>query len=285
MKQTLATRKARTLAPFLFVAIVLLCPNPPAALAAPARQGQIHTVQPGETLSSIAARYGVSLSAIMQANGISNANVIYVGQRLTIPAGGSGTDQSRAATNGSRSDYSSGSAGICDTYTVRLGDNLSTIALRYGVTVESIRQANGLWGSFIWPRLTLKIPCSATYLPSLERNPVYQPTPYEEDCPLTADRYQVRSGDTLARIARRCGVSAQAIREMNGLRSDTIYIGQWLTIRGPGRATAMPTSHYAPPPIPTFTPTPTWVWPEVTPTATPTPARSDFEVFPTPQGW
>ncbi|MDH7484980.1 MAG: LysM peptidoglycan-binding domain-containing protein [Anaerolineae bacterium] len=282
MKQTSATRRARALTVFLFVAVNLLFPL--TTLAAPARQGQIHTVQPGETLSSIAARYGVSLSAIMQANGISNANVIYVGQRLTIPAGSSGTVQTHAATttSGSSSGYGSDSAEICDKYTVRFRDSLSMIAGRYNVTVESIRQANGPLGSFIWPGLTLNIPCSATYLHSPERNPVYQPTPYEDDCPSTADRYQVRSGDTLARIARRCGVSPQAIREMNGLRSDTIYVGQWLIIRGPGRATATPTSYYVPTPTPTFTPTPAWAG--VTPTATPTAALSGWEVFPTPQG-
>jgi LysM repeat protein len=46
-----------------------------------------HVVQPGETLSSIAARYGVSIAAIAEANNLTNVNLIWVGLRLVIPAG------------------------------------------------------------------------------------------------------------------------------------------------------------------------------------------------------
>jgi LysM repeat protein len=49
-----------------------------------------HVVQRGETLSSIARRYGTSVSAIVAANGLRNANLIWVGQRLRIPAKSSG---------------------------------------------------------------------------------------------------------------------------------------------------------------------------------------------------
>jgi len=45
-----------------------------------------HTVAKGQTLSSIAAKYGVSVAAIADANGIENPNMIRTGQRLTIPA-------------------------------------------------------------------------------------------------------------------------------------------------------------------------------------------------------
>jgi LysM repeat protein len=47
--------------------------------------GVVHVVQPGETLTQISLRYGVSVYAIAQANGIANPNYIYVGQRLFIP--------------------------------------------------------------------------------------------------------------------------------------------------------------------------------------------------------
>lgn len=46
---------------------------------------RIHRVQPGESLASIARRYGVSLAALAQANGLSNPNRIVVGQVLVIP--------------------------------------------------------------------------------------------------------------------------------------------------------------------------------------------------------
>lgn len=57
--------------------------TPPASAAA---SPLIHVVAPGENLTSIAARYGVSVQAIAAANGISDPNTIYTGQRLVIPA-------------------------------------------------------------------------------------------------------------------------------------------------------------------------------------------------------
>lgn len=55
-------------------------PQPPAT--------QTHVVQPGDTLSRIAARYGTTVQAIAQANNIVNVNLIFVGQVLTIPGSG-----------------------------------------------------------------------------------------------------------------------------------------------------------------------------------------------------
>jgi LysM repeat protein len=61
--------------------IIPVCPPPPGGPGG----GMVHIVRPGETLTMIAARYGVSMWAIASANGLSNINYIYVGQRLTIP--------------------------------------------------------------------------------------------------------------------------------------------------------------------------------------------------------
>ncbi len=59
-----------------------------ATTAAPTNTGT-YTVQPGDTLSAIAARFGSSVQAIAAANGIANPNLIFVGQALTIPSGAS----------------------------------------------------------------------------------------------------------------------------------------------------------------------------------------------------
>jgi hypothetical protein len=74
--------------------------------------GFVHVVQRGETLTMIAARYGVSTSAIAQANGLYNVNYIYVGQRLVIPgasSGSSGSTSGGSTSSGSwRGEYYSG---------------------------------------------------------------------------------------------------------------------------------------------------------------------------------
>lgn len=75
----------------LLAAVVILAGNlvlPARAQAAPGSGGTVHIVRRGETLTQIARRYGVSIRALAAANGISNVNRIYVGQRLVIPTAG-----------------------------------------------------------------------------------------------------------------------------------------------------------------------------------------------------
>ena len=96
-----------------------------------------YTVRSGDTLSSIASKFGTSYQALASLNGISNPNLIYVGQVLSI--------------NGSAN---TGSV----YYTVRVGDNLSAIASRYGTSHQSIAALNGLANpNLIYAGQTLKI--------------------------------------------------------------------------------------------------------------------------------
>ncbi|MCO4564809.1 LysM domain protein [Streptococcus infantarius subsp. infantarius] len=96
-----------------------------------------YTVRYGDTLSSIASKFGTSYQALASLNGLSNPNLIYVGQVLRV--------------NGS---VNTGSA----YYTVRAGDNLSAIASRYGTSYQSIVALNGLANpNLIYAGQTLKI--------------------------------------------------------------------------------------------------------------------------------
>lgn len=96
-----------------------------------------YTVRSGDTLSSIAAKFGTNYQALASLNGISNPNLIYAGQVLRV--------------NGSAS---TGSV----YYTVRAGDNLSAIASRYGTSYQSIAALNGLANpNLIYAGQTLKI--------------------------------------------------------------------------------------------------------------------------------
>lgn len=96
-----------------------------------------YTVRSGDTLSSIAAKFGTNYQTLASLNGISNPNLIYVGQALRV--------------NGSAN---AGSV----YYTVRAGDNLSAIASRYGTSYQSIAALNGLANpNLIFAGQTLKI--------------------------------------------------------------------------------------------------------------------------------
>lgn len=84
-----------------------------------------YTVQPGDTLSAIAAKYGTDYQTLANMNGIANPNLIYAGTTLIVPGGG-------------------GSAPAGRTYTVKPGDTLSGIAAKYGTTWQHLQQINGI---------------------------------------------------------------------------------------------------------------------------------------------
>lgn len=96
-----------------------------------------YTVQSGDTLSGIAAKFGTNYQTLASLNGISNPNLIYVGQVLQVTGSASNS-----------SVY----------YTVQSGDNLSSIASRYGTSYQSIAALNGLANpNLIYAGQTLKI--------------------------------------------------------------------------------------------------------------------------------
>ena len=94
-----------------------------------------YTVKAGDSLWLIAQRYGTTVSAIKQANGLTS-DVLQIGQVLQIPV--------------SQSPYVE--------YTVRAGDTLWELSRRYGTTVEAIRQANGLTSNVLQIGQVLRIP-------------------------------------------------------------------------------------------------------------------------------
>lgn len=203
-----------------------------------------YRVQPGDTLTSIAARYGVTVDSIVVANGLPNRSMIYVGQSLTIPTG--------------TPKPPSGNTNSGGTYVVQPGDSLSGIAYRYGITAQALASANGLsLSSVIYAGQTLIIPGAG------QQPPQQPPTPKPTTQPLPTQQpdgkpgtYVVQPGDSFSRIANKFGISAQALAEANGLNlASFIYAGQVLTIPGAG-------------PIQTVAPT------EVPPTIPPTPVES-----------
>lgn len=94
-----------------------------------------YTVRVGDSLSAIASRFGTTVDTLQSANSIRNANLIYPGQVLRV----------------------SGQATSQRTYTVRYGDNLSTIASRLGTTVSHLQSMNGIRNAnLIYPGQVLR---------------------------------------------------------------------------------------------------------------------------------
>ena len=103
-----------------------------------------YKVVSGDTLSRIATRFGVTVSAIMQANAMSNADYIYVGQILRIPTTSTVTSVTPSPTKTSAAPAASASqtSPAAKTYTVAAGDTLWSIANKNGVTVAQLQSAN-----------------------------------------------------------------------------------------------------------------------------------------------
>ena len=101
-------------------------------------------------------------------------------------------------------------------YRVKQGDSLYSLSRRFGVSVDSLRDVNGLRSSVVNVGQKLIIPATA-------KN---QPTPADAK----ADTYKVRRGDTLGAIAAKYDTTAAQLRRINGLKSNTLRIGQVLQL-------------------------------------------------------
>jgi LysM repeat protein len=159
-----------------------------------------YTVRPGDTLGSIAAANGTTVGALAAANGLADADRIYVGQELDLTG--------------------SGSAGGGQ-YRVRAGDTLGTIASRHGTTVAALVRANDLRN----PNLILI--GQRIDVPAGSAGSSGAPTPAGG-----ATTHVVRSGDTIAGVAGRYGISQAQLIAANGLTDGRIYTGQQLRLVG-----------------------------------------------------
>ena len=148
----------------------------------------IYIVKSGDTLYSIANKYGMSVQELKDLNKLTS-NTLSIGQQLVV---------------------SEGNAGTLDTYTVKAGDTLYSIANKYGLTVNELKQLNNLTSDILSIGQVLNISNSNTSLPS--------------------NTYIVKSGDSLYSIAKKYGITVDALKNANGKTSNLLSIGEILVI-------------------------------------------------------
>ena len=188
-------------------------PTPAGTQAATERT---HVVVVGDTLSAIADRYDSTLEAIMEANSISDASLIFVGQELTIPGAAAAPEATATTQAGSL------------VHVVVEGDTLSGIAEHYGTTIAAITEANSLTDSVIWIGQELTIPEAA---PAPEPTPTATPESGSDGSGPSS--YTVQDGDTATGIAAAFNVTLAALAEANDLTIEelnNLVVGQVLTI-------------------------------------------------------
>jgi LysM repeat protein len=201
-----------------------------------------YIVQRYDSLRSIAQQFGTTYQDIMAANQL-NTFTLRIGQALLIPNAQTNNYQPQpelvwAVATDDANEYpvavesempidlpanrgveiSERAAGTT-TYTVKAGDNLSKIAALYKTTPDQIKKLNKLTTNVIQVGQVLKVPSVATSNP---------PPPPPK--PAATKTYTVKAGDTLTTIAWIFEVSVEDIKKANNLKTNSLLIGQVLSI-------------------------------------------------------
>ncbi len=158
----------------------------------------IYVVNHGDTLKSIASLFSTTLENLLKLNpAITNANLIYAGQRINVPTPGGVTPPTPPPTSG-------------QTYTVVKGDTMKKIAARLGLTLEALAKAN--------PQVT-------------DINKIY--VGQKLNIPDGVSVYVVVKGDTLRKIANRFGTSVDALLKLNPdiKNANLVYVGQVIKLK------------------------------------------------------
>ncbi|MDJ0313262.1 LysM peptidoglycan-binding domain-containing protein [Arthrobacter sp. H35-D1] len=178
-----------------------------------------HTVAAGDTVSAIAASYGVSTESLLSRNKLSAGSIIHPGKVLTIsgPAAQGATTSSSPATS----------------YTVRAGDTLSGIAAKHKTSLASVLSLNGIdASSIIHPGQKVKVGGQA--VAAAPSSPTQQAAK-----PSSGNKYVIKAGDTLSAIAAEHNVGLSALASANGTdQNATIYPGKTLIIPGVSAASS-----------------------------------------------
>lgn len=169
-----------------------------------------HRVKSGETLSSIASKYGVTISQLKDWNNL-KTNSIQRGKKLFIYNGDSAPSKQVASNSSAKTTK----------YKVKGGDSLGKIAEKFGITISQLRKWNNLESNRINKGQVLAIHGKETVSSIGDNTP-------RRDNNLT--RYTIKPGDSIGEIAESFDVSISDIKSWNGLKSNKLVAGKSLVI-------------------------------------------------------
>ena len=169
-----------------------------------------YSVKAGDSLSAIAARYGMSYETLARLNNISNPNRIYVGQVLKLSSGSTVSNVVNHST-----------ASAAGSYTVESGDSLSAIAARYGMSYETLARLNNISDpNRIYVGQTLNLGTSG-----------HTSHHYTASSSSNGGSYTIQAGDTLSAIAARYGMSYETLARLNNISDpNRIVAGQRIVL-------------------------------------------------------
>lgn len=155
--------------------------------------GVYYTVVSGDTLYGIANKYGLTVDELKKMNNLKSNNLT-INQKLLVSGSGEKTNTG---------DY--------DTYIIKSGDSLWSIANKYGTTVDKLKDINNLSSNLLSIGQKLLIPNKSTK-------------------PSNSKSYTVKSGDTLYKIAQNNDTTVTDIVNLNNLPTTNLSIGQILQL-------------------------------------------------------
>jgi membrane-bound lytic murein transglycosylase D len=195
-----------------------------------------HRVNKGETVGSIAHKYGVSVAELKAANKV-RSNHLNLGTTLIIPAA-----SSQAVAEAARPAPAVQAKAGGTRHTVHRGESISGIATQYGVDTDDLLAVNHLRsGKDLKAGATLTIPGQTGALPTAK--PAPEPRPVALAAASAKGSYQVKPGDTLSSISQHTGVDIGELKAANHLRSNDVRVGEKLLLPG---AKAQPAPEPAP---------------------------------------
>ena len=203
-----------------------------------------YIIKSGDTLTKISRAYKMTVSELKKLNNLTTDR-IYVGQTLKVKV--AETKPTPVPTPKPEEKPASKPNQNSASYTVKSGDTLSHIAKDYGMTVSTLKELNNLKSDLIIVGQTLKVKAAAS-TPA----PAPKPTPAPKPVTPSNSTYTVKSGDTLSHIGRANNMTVSALKTLNNLKSDLIFVGQTLKVNGttPTPAPSTPKKEETKPVIP-----------------------------------
>jgi len=182
-----------------------------------------YTVQSGDSLSAISAKYNLGMDYIANINGINRNTGLRVGQRLKLTG-----EEPVAVSNKAEAKIEKVSFEKSDSHVVKPGETLSNIAKKYHLQLDYLAALNGLTrNSSVRIGQRLKIDGD---LPKLEAK-VAEPVAKAVKSSKNTDAYTVKAGESLNAIASRTGVSVAELAAMNDLNTRSgLRVGQQIVV-------------------------------------------------------
>ena len=189
----------------------------PAQTSKPSTSGNgSYTVQSGDSVWTIADKYGISMDQLRSWNNIQN-DFIYAGQKLVVKQGS--TNSVATSTPSTSIPASTTNTSGVKKYTVQAGDSVWSIADKHGITMDQLISWNNIKNNTIHPDQKLIVKQGNAGNGSTNNSST------------SGSSYKVKSGDNLWSIADHYNTSVDALKALNNLSSDNIYLGQSLKIK------------------------------------------------------